>query len=131
MTYIGASEGGAYALINGNRAEVRSSRDDVFAFMRQFNGENARCVIESSNPGHETASLNKSVAEQMFVSCRMRKIPYMFVKPGSWRRDMNIDKNAVEVCKKLYPFTNVETRADGTCPEADALLLAVYAKRSL
>lgn len=131
MIYIGVSESGAYAVIDGNQAEVRSSGKDMLPVMKKLNGKNTRCVIESSNPGYETTSLNKSAAEQMYLYCNLRKIPYMFVKPGSWKRDMNIDKNAVEVCKKLYPFTGIEIRADGSSPEADALLLAVYAKRSL
>ena len=131
MIYIGVSESGAYAVIDGNQAEVRSSGKDMSSVLKTLNAKNTRCVIESSHPGYETTSLNKSPAEQMYLYCHLRNIPFMFVKPGSWKRDMNIDKNAVEVCKKLYPFTNVETRADGTCPEADALLLAVYAKRSL
>ena len=131
MIYVGVSEAGAYAVIDGNQAEIRSSGKDMSPVLKKLNGKNTRCVIESSNPGYETTSLNKSAAEQMYLYCNLRKIPYMFVKPGSWRRDLNINGSAVDACRRLYPFTNIETRADGTSPEADALLLAEYAKRSL
>ena len=132
MIYIGVSEDGGYAVIDGNKVEARAICGDVlFHDMRNLDAKNTRCVIEMKHPGMETAALPKKASETAYIACRMRQIPFMVVTPGTWERDMKVDGNHVGMCQKLFPGVKIETRANGSAPEADALLLAEYARRSL
>lgn len=132
MIYLGVSEAGAYAVIDGDKVEVRScSGNSLFPRMHNLKASNTRCVIEMTNPGVETAALPQSASEVAYKICRMRNLPFMVVKRGTWEREFKMDGSTVALCKSIFPGVEIETRADGVSPEANALLLAEYARRSL
>lgn len=132
MIYVGISEAGGYAVIDGTKAETRTvSGASLIKDLRTLNAKNTRCVIEMKHPGAETAILPQGASETAYKFCRMFRLPFMVVTPGTWERDMKVNGNAVDLCKKLFPGVQIETRDNGTVPEADALLLAEYARRSL
>lgn len=65
------------------------------------------------------------------------KAPYQLIRPQAWKKEfgLNSDKQqSIDVCKQLFP--NVNLLATERCRKendgmAEALLMAVYAKRKL
>ena len=131
MVYIGVSEKGGYAVIDGDMVETRNYKEGGFLdMMMKQRAHESRVVIEMSRPGYETASKNPSLSEVAYKFCRMKGLPCIVVKPGAWQRELKITDNAASVCRKLFPGVGIEKRTDKAAI-TDALLLAEYAKISL
>lgn len=131
MVYIGVSEKGGYAVIDGERVETRNYKEGGFIeMMMKRQAHESRVVIEMSRPGYETVSKNPSLSEVAYKLCRMKGLPCMVVKPGTWQRELKITDNAASVCSKLFPGVGFEKRTDKAAI-IDALLLAEYEKISL
>lgn len=132
MIYVGVSESGAYAVVYGNDAEVRMfDGENLIQFLKTLRGCYARCIVEMTTPGRETASMPMSASEAAYRFCRMKKLPCMVVKKGAWQREMGITGKTKEACRAAFPRVHIEDRADAESPEADALMLAEYARNSL
>lgn len=132
MVYVGVSEGGAYAVVYGNDAEVSIfDGENLIQFLKTLRGCYARCIVEMTTPGMETASMPMSASEAAYRFCRMKKLPCMVVKKGAWQREMGITGKTQEACKTIFPRVHIVVRSDGNSPEADALMLAEYARNSL
>lgn len=132
MIYVGVSEAGAYAVIDGNKSETRTyNGDNLIGFLRTLKAQNTRCVIEMANPGVEHAAFPMSASEAAYRYCRTHHLPFMVVKKDAWRREMFVAGDTKRIGKSSYESTQFETRTTGSSPEEDAMYLAEYGKQSL
>ena len=144
MTYIGIDPGksGALAIIDGD--DVRTFLFDKDVYLRELlrvDEKNAVCCLEHVNSfphdGHNVSFYFGENFGWIQGVLDAYKIPYELVRPQKWKKEFSItkDKNlSIQVCKRLFPDVSLLPTArcrkenDGI---AEALLLALYAKRRL
>lgn len=138
MIYAGvtADNNGAYAIVYGKGESVHHEAfapDKFKAAMDRADAMEIRCVVEMPEDGimETPEKINPAIFARMY--CRSRGIPFMFVKPGSIRREFNMKDGQTmrQECKLRY--RGVEFRGEEKEQEeaAKAVLLAKYARRYL
>lgn len=103
--------------------------------------EKAICCLEhvGAMPGQGVTSMFSFGENFGFIRGLLEayEIPYQLVRPQKWKKEFSLNSNkntSVEVCKRLFPNVSLLPTArsrkdnDGF---AEAILLAVYAKRRL
>lgn len=127
---------GAFAVVYGRGEDVHYDAFTPAAFEKALDEVNPleiRCVIEMPDEGimETPEKMNPATFARMY--CNKRGVPFMFVKTGSLRRELNMadDQTMVRECKLRYP--DVEIRGEERQQEetAKAVLLAKYARRFL
>ena len=141
--YIGIDPGktGALAIIDGENVSVYPFDELLYQHELKIASHiPAVCCLEhvGAKPGNgKVAMFNFG---DNFGFCRglltAFEIPYELVRPQKWKKEFGIsDKNqSIAVCKRLFP--GVDLRPSERCKKdsddmAEALLLALYAKRRL
>ena len=138
MIYAGvtADTNGAFAIVYGKSESVHYEAFTPEEFrdaMDKADAMEIRCVVEMPEDGIMETPEKINPATFARIYCWRRGVPFMFIKPGSIRREygMKDDQTMKQECKLRYP--GIEFRGEEKEQEeaAKAVLLAKYARRYL
>ena len=143
-TYIGIDPGakGALAILQDGKTEVVPYDPEAYitSLGRLKSAESMACVEKvGAMPGQGVTSMFSFGKNAGFIEGILQTygIPYQLVPPQTWKKEFqlhNSKQDSVSVCKRLFPNANLlptekcRKENDGM---AEALLLALYAKRKL
>lgn len=146
MIYIGIDPGkkGAIALLSGGTIHVSTFDRKRYASTLKSaaeSDEGALCCLEhvGARPGQGVTSMFSFGENFGFIQGLLTaySIPFELVRPQKWKKEFSITSNknkSIAVCKRLFPDVSLLPTARCTKDNdgiAEALLLALYAKRRL